>query len=460
MGTKKQPIQLGEFGAAGACKEYTPPADPSVLKKLARWQDWKLGLLLTWGPYCQWGVTESWTLVTTRHPWNGRPPQFADLDDRTYAREYEKLARTFNPGAFDPDKWSAAAKEAGIQYVLPMSKHHDGFCMFDTATTDYRITDTRCPFSRNARADVLKAQCAAFRRQGLGVGLYFSKVDWHCPYYWKPELPPVGGQGANYRVCDDTGTWERFKAFTWRQIEELVTGYGPIDLLWLDGGAVRPPEQDIDMDGLAAMARAHQPGLIVVDRTVTGPNENYVTPEQQVPDHYLPYPWETCMTMGTAWSHRFSEQYKSAGVLLRTLCRIVARGGNYLLGAAPGPDGELDETVYVRFREMGSWLKVNGEAIYGTRPIAPYEQGNCVFTCKPDGTVYAIILSVGDGDAIPESVSLPADLVARAGRITLIGHGDAKPGKTHSGRTTIAIPAGARANPCCAHAWTLKLEQP
>lgn len=459
MSKKKQPVTIGEFGAYAASKDYTPPDDPAVLKKLKQWQDRKIGLLIHWGPFSQWGIVESWSLITTRYSWNNRPPQFAGLDDRAYAKEYEGLVKTFNPVNFDPDKWASAVKEAGIRYVLPMSKHHDGFCMYDTATTDYRITSADCPFSRNPKADVVKEMCAAFRRQGLSVGLYFSKADWHCPYYWRPELPPGSGQGANYKATEHPEVWKKFKAFTWKQIQELMTRYGPQDILWLDGGAVCPPEEDIDMNGLAAMARTHQPGLIVVDRTVKGPNENYVTPEGEIPDHHLPFPWETCMAIGTSWSYKPNEQYKSIGALIRNLCRIVARGGNYLMGVGVSPEGELDETVYVRFKELGAWLQVNGEAIYETRPIVPYEEGDCVFTCKPDGTVYAIILSKDDNGNLPESVAIPAELAAKAGKITLIGYGEVKAGRTKDGQTSIAIPAAARAHPPAAHAWALRLER-
>ena len=381
------PEGSGIFGAYAASKAWTPPTDPAVLKKLQQWQDQKLGLLITWGTYSQWGIVESWSLVTTRHPWNKRPEQFAKLDDRAYMKAYENLITTFNPTNFHPAVWAAAAKDAGMRYALVMAKHHDGFCMWNTATTDYKITSKRCPFHADPRADTIKQMSAAFRKQGLSTGVYFSKADWNSPNFWTPDLPPGSGQGANYRPHERPEQWRKFKEFTWRQIAELMTDYGPQDILWLDGGSVRPPNLDIDMNGMAAMARMRQPGLIVVDRTVHGVNENYVTPEQEIPDHYLPYPWETCMTLGTTWSYKPHDQFKSVGTVIRNLCRIVARNGNYLIGIGVGPDGELDPTVYERFKQLGAWLKLNGEAIYATRPVKPYECGNCVFTGSRDGAV-------------------------------------------------------------------------
>jgi alpha-L-fucosidase len=220
---------------------------------------------------------------------------------------------------------------------------------------------------------------------------------------------------------------------------------------------VRPPNADIDMNGLTVMARTHQPGLIVVDRTVHGVNENYITPEGEIPDQYLPYPWETCMTMGTAWPFKPADQFKSTGTLIRNLCRIVARNGNYLIGIGPDATGEFDPTVYARLKEIGTWLKLNGEAIYGTRPVKPYEQGDCVFTGNRDGTVYAIILAKDDIGALPKKVSIPSELVANTGKIALLGYGTLDSGDTKDGQTTIPIPAVAHAQPPCAHAWVIQL---
>ena len=444
---------VGIYGAYVASKEWTPPKNPAVLKKLPQWQDQKLGLLITWGAYSQWGIVESWSLVTTRHPWNKRPERFATLDDPAYKQVYENLITTFNPTKFNPDQWAVAAKNSGVKYVLVMSKHHDGFCMWDTATTDYGITSKRCPFHTDPRADTIKHMSNAFRKQGLSTGIYFSKADWHSPDYWLPDLPPGSGQGPNYDTRQHPAQWQRFKEFTWKQIEELMTGYGPQDILWLDGGSVRPPNADIDMNGMAAMARKHQPGLIVVDRTVGGENENYITPEGEIPSHYLPYPWETCMTMGTAWPYKPNDRFKSTGTLIRNLCRIVARNGNYLIGIGPDATGQFDPTVHTRLKEMGAWLKLNGEAIYATRPVPPYERGDCVFTGKRDGTTYAIVLARDDSGALPETVSIPVELAAKADEITLLGYGAVKPSQTG----VVNIPAAVRAKPPCAHAWAIKL---
>jgi alpha-L-fucosidase len=445
----------GIYGAFAASQEWTPPKDPAVLANLRRWQDEKLGLLIHWGTYSQWGIVESWSLVTTKHPWNNRPPQFTNLTDQAYKQVYEGWQTTFNPTNFHPGKWAAAAKDAGVKYMIITTKHHDGFCLWDTATTDYKITSARCPFHTDPRADAIKTACDAFRHAGLATGLYFSKADWNNTNFWLNGTPGAE-QGPNYDPPEHPANWRQFKEFTWQQIAELVSGYGPQQVLWLDAGAVRPPNAGIDMDGLAAMAREHQPGLIVVDRTVHGPNENYVTPEGEIPDHYLPYPWETCMTMGSGWTWRPADNFKSDGTLIRNLCRIVARNGNYLIGIGPDGKGEFDPTVYDRLKEMGAWLKVNGEAIYATRPIQPYEQGDWVFTTKQDGTVYAILLAKDDHAALPDKISLPPELLARARRITLLGGGEVE---AHAAGE-VEIPVDRRATLPSGGAWVFKLSRP
>lgn len=443
----------GLFGALQASSEWTPPKDPKVLESLQKWQDRKLGILIHWGTYSQWGIVESWSLVTTRHPWNNRPKQYANLDDRAYEQVYEKLATTFNPVKFDPEKWAGAFKDGGVKYVMSMTKHHDGFCMWDTKFTDYKITSGQVPFHADPRADTVKVMTAAFRKRGLSSGLYFSKADWHSPYYWLPELGPGSGQGPNYDTAQHPDAWRKFKDFTWKQVEELMTGYGKQDVLWLDGGAVRPPNADIDMDGMAAMARKHQPGLIVVDRTVGGVNENYVTPEGEIPDHFLPYPWETCMPMGTSWTWKPNDEFKSVGTLVRNLCRIVGRGGNYLVGLGPDGHGEFDPIVYDRLKGLGAWLKRNGEAIYATRPVHPYELANCVFTLKKDGTVYMILLAEDDSAGLPASVQIPEELASGAARFDLLGMGRLKVGADH----VVQFPEEFRTKSRGGLAWAIKL---
>jgi alpha-L-fucosidase len=235
-----------------------------------------------------------------------------------------------------------------------------------------------------------------------------------------------------------------------------MTGYGPIDILWLDAGQVRPPQQDLQMDRLAAMARMHQPKLIVVDRTVGGRYENYRTPEQEVPKKPLPFVWETCMTMGDQWSFKPDDKYKSTHKLIHLLVDVVGKGGNFLLNVGPQPDGELPAEAVQRMKEIGAWMKINGEAIYGSRYLAPYKEGPLVFTRK-EGAVYAIYLTNQEGEGLPERVTFTTLKPAPKSKIQLLGARKSLAWATAAdGTTTIEIPDAIRQSPPCRHAFVFK----
>ncbi len=385
-------------------QKYFPPTDTLVQKKLVDWQSMKFGLLMHWGPYSQWGVVESWSICPEDEDWCRRRGPYA-FDYFIYKRAYENLQTTFNPVKFNPDLWAQAARDAGMKYAVFTTKHHDGFCMFDTKETPYKITDPATPFSRHPKSNITKEVFDAFRKQELWVGAYFSKPDWHCPDYWDPAFPPYD-RNPNYSLDKHPDRWNRYVQFTQRQITELMSEYGKVDILWLDGGWVqpmsatsprwgyKPVHQDIQMDSIAARARKLQPGLIVVDRAVEGPNQNYLTPEQQIPRVTLPYPWETCMTLGNSWSYVKNENYKSLDLVINNLCAIVSRGGNYLLNIAPSPTGEFDSAAYRRLQEIGAWMKVNSQAIYETFPSKNPNFGNALVIARSGNQKYIPALPV------------------------------------------------------------------
>ena len=396
---------------------YFPDADPAIRQRIEEWQDLKFGVLFHWGPYSQWGIVESWSICPEDLSWatGARKPGLGQ-NYGEYRKAYEALPTTFNPTRFNPEGWAAAARQAGMRYVVITTKHHDGFCMWDTKYTDYRITHPNTPFSTHPRSNVIREVFDAFRKEGLWTGAYFSKPDWHSDFYWWERFPPVD-RNANYSIAKYPEQWAKFVDYTHNQIDELMSGYGKVDILWLDGGWVRtkteeelkkemleiyegsrwarnPQSQDIRMADLVRKARAKQPQLIVVDRAVPGPHQNYLTPEQHIPETGLPYPWETCMTMGQSWSHIPNEVYKPTDELLRKLVDIVSKGGNYLLNIGPRPDGELDSTAYQRLRDIGAWMDVHGRAIYGTRPYRSWHEGDDLrFTQSKDGkTVFIFFL--------------------------------------------------------------------
>ena len=315
-------------------------------------------------------------------------------------------------------------KASGAKYVIYSTKHHDGFCLFDSKYTDFKVTDKGCPFSTNPKANVVREVFNACRAEGLPVGAYFSKPDWTTPYFWWPYYPPKD-RNPNYDITKHPDRWKQFVDYTHNQFRELVTEYGKLDILWLDGCWVRPLstvsknveefckypyDLDIDMKAVASFAREKQPGMLIVDRWVQGEYEDYLTPEQRTPDKALPVPWESCITMGGAWGWVPHDQYKPTRELVQLLIRIVAKGGNLLLGVGPNGKGEFDPKVYERFNELGEWLKVNGDAIYRTVPVEPFQEGKIAYTSRPDEAVFALYLPDRDEKQIPDKLAIKTKL--------------------------------------------------
>ncbi len=430
-------LTITKISAQYEGQTYIPDPDPLIQKRIEDWQDIKFGLLMHWGPYSQWGIVESWSICPEDEPWCV-PDTVKDYF--AYKKKYENLGKTFNPTKFDPEKWAKAAKNAGMKYVVFTTKHHDGFCMFDTQYTDYKITSNDCSFHTNPKSDVTRAIFDAFRKEGLWVGAYFSKPDWHNNDYWWQQFPPFD-RNPNYSLKNYPEKWNNFKTFTHNQIMELCSNYGKLDILWLDGGQVQKIEvkeetphingfqikkmqnQDINMDELVEKIRTKQPEVIVVDRAVVGKNQNYLTPENHVPDRMLPYPWESCMILGGGWSFSFDAEMMPSRKVIHLLCDIVAKGGNLLLNIGPGPDGTWYDDAYICLEEIGNWLKFHGDAIYNTRPIAPYFDNKLRFTQGKDGSVYIIYL-LDEGEILPSKIKVNGFIPGEKAQINMLGLDD------------------------------------
>jgi alpha-L-fucosidase len=260
---------------------------------------------------------------------------------------------------------------------------------------------------------------------------------------------------------------------------ELMSEYGPVDILWLDGGWVQPltdeeisryinspdykfsriQSQDIRMDELVEKARERQPGLIVVDRAVQGKNQNYLTPENTIPEKTLPYPWESCIISGGSWSWVPNARYMTPGKVIHLLSDIVCKGGNLLLNIAPGPDGKWDEGAYEMLRGVASWMDINNEAIYDTKPIEPYKEGKVCFTEGEDGARYLIYLADEDENKPPAKIWSTQIQPEEGAKVILLGSDQQLKWEPVGNGFVAEIPESAIDKPPCDYAWVLKVSE-
>lgn len=333
-----------------------------------RYFDYRFGMFIHWGPYSQASVEASWPIM--------RPnPKAINFIAEP---EYRRLAGTFNPVKFDPKAWIRLAKAAGQRYMVLTSKHHDGFVMFDSAYTRYKITNT--PYKK----DLVAQLAQACREEGMPLGFYYSPPDMDHPGFRDTSKP----SSANWQGEPWRAEWFLYLDYMEAQLRELLTRYGDVLVVWFDGLGNQEK-----YDGLRfhKMIRELQPGAVINNRI--GVAGDFDTPEQFTPKGIptkkgrlvgtdpskqegvaagVPKPedfrpWETCMTINRTWAYnRHDTNYKSATTLIRTLVDVASKGGNFLLNVGPTPEGTIQPEFEERLRTVGEWMKGNGEAIYGT----------------------------------------------------------------------------------------------
>lgn len=319
---------------------------PLVAKadKMQWWKDAKFGMFIHWGIYSvpsgKWGDNTTygeWIMLSAKIP----------------RAEYAGLAQKFNPTKFNADEWVKLAKAAGQKYIVITSKHHDGFAMFGSKTDPYNIVDAT-PFKR----DILKELAEACRKEGMKLGFYYSQAqDWYHP----------GGAVSGNTEWDQTHVGDMnayIDKIALPQVKEILSNYGDVAVLWWD----TPMNMTKEMSQKLADVAKQYPNLITNNRLGAGMGGDLETPEQFVPATGFPgRNWEVCMTMNGHWGYNaYDDRWKSTAELLQKLIDIVSKGGNFLLNVGPNQYGIIPEVCQQNLREMGDWLKLNGEAIYGT----------------------------------------------------------------------------------------------
>ncbi len=380
---RTMPLALCSLLSAIGVGWAAPAAAPDQAGRLAWFNKAKFGLFVHWGLYAvpagEWGEGKDygeWIMLQANIP----------------ARRYEQLAAQFNPVRFDAKEWVALAKEAGMNYLVVTAKHHDGFSMFDSKLTDYDVVDAT-PFKR----DPLKELSEESRRAGLKFCAYYSIVDWHHPEfparYSQVRRPfPDGFHGDPHPNAD----LDKYVAYQNGQIRELLTSYGELGILWFDGGgSFRNRDRETLLHGkeLVQMIHSLQPGVLINNRLGFG--ADYGTPEQSIPASALGTAFEVCMTLNRHWGfNRNDHDWKSAKTIIRNLAEIASKGGNYLLNVGPTAEGMIPPESAAVLREVGRWLRVNGEAIYDTTAGPPAENvraGSEVFMTRKPGRLFLIV---------------------------------------------------------------------
>ncbi len=420
------------------------------------WQDQKFGMRIHWGPYSVLGLDASWPLQRS---------------SKEFQSIYFTLYQVFNPMDFNADGWADLAERAGMKYFVFTTRHHDGFSMFNTRTEVESIrripsekSETGIGLTESCRIhysimdtlyehDIVAALVQAFRKRGLGVGLYYSWPDWHDPNFrWDKHNVFYDPQ---YSKKSNPEHWQQFIDRLREQVHELCSNYGNLLEISFDAGL--PQEAWPDTIKIVEMARDLQPNVMFRNRGI-GPYGDFTTPEHWVPKDPLkkplPMPWEAIEQLGTRWGYQPNDNYKSKEWLLATLIDVVAKGGNYMTGVSPMANGRFPTETIERLEYVGAWLRVNGEAIYETRPWNVFSEGEDLrFTRRKDGKyVYATALKWPG-----KTMRVRLVRAVEGSEIVMLGVKSNLGWHQDEGGLVIEIPQEVEKNKPCAQAYTFKI---
>ena len=416
--------------------DYTKESKESYEARMKWWHDARFGMFIHWGIYSVpagkyngeeiKGIGE-WIMNTAKIP----------------VSEYEKFGKQFNPVKFDAAEWVKTAKVAGMKYIVITSKHHDGFSMWGSKVSKYNVVDF-APYGKDP-LKMLADECA---KQGITLCFYHSIMDWHNP-------------DAN------SVNWAKYREkYLKPQLKELLTGYGKLGVLWFDGEWVKEWTEDQGKD-LYNWVRNLQPQIIVNNRVgkgrqgMQGMNRDtsfvgdFGTPEQEILSTSSTMAWESCMTMNDTWGFKTNDtNWKSSEILVKNLVDIVSKGGNFLLNVGPTSEGLIPSPSVERLKEMGEWIKVNGDAIYGVRQLRNYKEGdNLRYTASADGKTINAFLMNWSGRQLNIRQIKPTD----GSKIKMIGY-DADLNWKYDAKKGLIVELPDQVNLPCKYVWVLKIE--
>ncbi|HKW98578.1 MAG TPA: alpha-L-fucosidase [Bryobacteraceae bacterium] len=373
--------------------------------RTARYRAAKFGMFIHWGPYSLASVEASWPIMTPK------PGTISEA-------EYVALPKRFNPQDFDPTAWIRLARAAGQRYMVFTTKHHDGFCMFDSSYTDYKIT--RTPYGK----DIVKQLADACRREGMPLGFYYSPPDMHHPAFRDTSKPA----SQNWNGEPQRAEWPLYLDYMELQLTELLTRYGDVAIIWFDGLG---NQEKYNGRRFLDLIHRLQPATLVNNRI--GLDADYETPEQFIPktiptrghrilglereqaaqpERAVPRPedfrlWETCMTINNTWAYNKNDRaFKPAAELIRALVEVTSRGGNFLLNVGPSPAGTIQPEFQERLLAIGKWLDRNGDSIYGTT-YGPIQGLEFARTTAKNNNVYVHVLNWQSPKLVLPSAGMP-----------------------------------------------------
>ena len=443
-----------------AVQEKSPEAAASYLeespedfdRRMNWWRDATFGMFIHWGPYAVPAGVYKGEEVAGIGEWIMERAKIP-------VAEYEAFSGQFNPVRYHAEEWARIAAEAGMKYLIITSKHHDGFCLWDSKVTEYDVVDF-APVGRDLLAE-LKTACDKY---GVRLGFYHSIMDWHHPDAQAPHYPDYNTRDKSNPNFDNY-----VENYLKPQVKELIVNYDPA-VLWFDGEwipewthehgrnmyqFVRSLKPDILVNNRVDKGRQGMQGMNRADQQYAG---DFGTPEQEILEGTSSFDWEACMTMNDTWGYKVhDDNWKTAEALIHNLIDIAAKGGNYLLNVGPTAEGLIPQPSVDRLAEMGQWLDVNGEAIYATEKLNQFKEGETLyFTQSKDKAIIYVIATSWPGDRLHFTQVAPDE----GSVVEMLGYEQPLPWKLQGGETSISLPAELQApeNRPAKYAWVVKFK--